>query len=196
VYELHVQVSPELYKNLVTSIVFRRFRLIIVLFVCILVIAILNNILTNPNHIEWGIFAALGGILLLLVGSPYLQAHQSWKNYPTIAQKVKYVISDAGLFMEGETYNGFSAWSNLSGLKLLNKAVVLFFAKNQMNIVPNDTFLDSNQREQVVQFIKSHIPVDNRRSVISPMVTVFVLALLAWNLIMIGVYLYFILSRK
>lgn len=149
----------------------------------------------GPDNINWVTYS-VPLCLLLFVGGTYLRVRQTWKNHPTIAQKATYVLSDAGLSIEGESYNQSLAWSDFSAMNLLDRAVIIFFGKDQVCIIPNDSFVDSNQREQVARFIGSHIPAGNRRRLRSPVLTILLLAMLAFTILVIVVYLYVILFQK
>lgn len=195
-FEIHTQVTSKLYTYVITKILFRRFRVLIILFGLIICIGVINNVLMTPDHIDWLSYLIPGTILVMLIGTPYLQSYQSWKGHPTIAQKVKYTISEEGLGMQGESFNGFQSWANFSEIKMLDNAVVLYFTKNQIYIIPNDSFVDLNQCNQVVEFIKNHIPIENRRGGKSSRNKIIYIGLLIWCAIVIGVYFLITLNKN
>jgi len=197
-FELEVQLTKEIYGKVSSAIVVRKFLYVYLTIALLSLVILLDLIMIPPATLNWRdwIFPTL--FVLAIVAFPILQFRFGfgWKSYPTAAQTAKYILSEDGLNVNGETYHAFQAWTNFLGIKQMRAAVVLFFTQNQIFIFPNTSFSSPQQRSEIVEFMRRHIPASRQRSLRFPTVKRFAILFGVWLAIIVGVFIVLTISRR
>ena len=100
-----------------------------------------------------GLFLLLGPILITLIGV------RQFNSNPSFQHDIKYIFSDNGMAIEGDTFKGEFLWAHIIKRREIGKFLILYHSKKMGNFI-DKTKLTTEQ----LQFIKEKVvPPDIRR---------------------------------
>lgn len=195
--DVQVQLTKREYGKTTSAIIVRKFFYVYII-IAIVACTLIATMLTDGRQWKWTDFLFWEAFALFWIGFPILQYFfgYGWDNYPTAGQHAAYSLTEKGLNVEGETYHAFQAWENFLEVKQMRSSVVLFSSKNQMLIFPNGSFVSEQQRQEVVSFIKSHIPIIKLQQRKSQGKKRVIKYFVSWIAIIFIVYLYMVITKK
>jgi hypothetical protein len=164
-YQLNVKLTKKVFGGVGAVMLLKKFFVFYVIIAVADIILIINPFVAYNGSYKWSDYLFPIVFTLLFFCIPLVQAvlELGWGKNPIAGQPAKFVLSDDGLKIDGSTYHFSHEWSNFMGVKLFGMAIVLFLTKNQVIIIPNDSFSNSTERLKIFDFIRGKIPKIPRR---------------------------------
>lgn len=124
-FEINVQPTRPLFTKVYVNVIRLRLKGASVLVAILMIGLILHDILrftTNTSLIGY-LFGSF--TLFMFMVMPHIQARSQWNNNPSVREPRIYRLTEEGLSVEGQSFNIFHRWSNLTGIINIKNNIVL-----------------------------------------------------------------------